>query len=128
MEIISYIIDGALAHKHTLGNVLVIGDGEVQRHDRRHRHPPQRVQSFRRRAGALTIHQDVDLWASLLALGKTVAHDLAPGRGAWVQLIAGAIDINGTALAAGDGAALTDETALSITATADAHFLLFDLA
>ncbi|MGH7386160.1 MAG: pirin family protein, partial [Candidatus Rokuibacteriota bacterium] len=80
------------------------------------------------RDGAVTIHQDVDLYASRLEAGERVKHGLASGRHAWLQLVAGRVELNGTALGPGDGAAASRESALEIVALEPAHFLLFDLA
>jgi redox-sensitive bicupin YhaK (pirin superfamily) len=55
------------------------------------------------REGSVTIHQEVDLYASLLARGEAVAHHLTPGRHAWIQVARGTITLNDTALSAGDG-------------------------
>ena len=78
--------------------------------------------------GALRIGQDATMYASLLESGREVSHDLAPGRGAWVQVVAGDLDVNGTRLTAGDGAAIEDESTVRLTAKSDSEFLLFDLA
>ena len=77
--------------------------------------------------GSVTIHQDARLYASLLGSGRELTHALAPGRHAWVQLIAGTLDVNGTRLDAGDAAAVSGEPALTLRAGEDAEFLLFDL-
>ncbi len=78
--------------------------------------------------GSVHINQDVKLYASILKTGEEVSLDLATGRHAWVQLISGKLDINGEILEAGDGAAVSEETKLAITARADnSEFLLFDL-
>lgn len=78
--------------------------------------------------GAIHINQDVKLYASVLGEGQNVSLDLAPGRHAWIQLISGSLEVNGEKLEPGDGAAISEETALSIRATADnSEFLLFDL-
>ena len=54
--------------------------------------------------------------------------DLAEGRHAWVQIIKGSLDINGEILNSGDGAAISDVTALKLLALDDGtEFLLFDL-
>lgn len=79
------------------------------------------------RENSVTIHQDVELYSSILTPGDSVTHEIAAGRGVWVQLASGAIDINGTALAIGDGAAIVEETVLKITAAAPSEFLLFDM-
>jgi redox-sensitive bicupin YhaK (pirin superfamily) len=77
---------------------------------------------------ALKIHQDVDLYATVLEPGESTGLDLRPGRHAWVQVVDGELDLNGEALAAGDGAAIGDESRLDLTAKTDAHVLVFDLA
>ena len=79
------------------------------------------------RDGAITIHQDVDLYAGLIEKGVSLSHVLLPRRLAWIQVIAGAIKVNGEALAAGDGAAVADEATLTIESLASAEFLLFDM-
>src|SRR5262249_22166978 len=73
--------------------------------------------------GALTVHQDVDLYAGLLDAGQRVVQPLRPGRHAWVQVARGAVTLNGQPLRAGDGAAVTDETALDLTAVDAADVL-----
>ncbi len=80
------------------------------------------------RDGSLTVHQDVTLHLGRLAPGTKLAHALAEGRHAWVQVGRGALRLNGTALAAGDGAALSAERALELEALEPSHVLVFDLA
>ena len=78
--------------------------------------------------GSVKINQDVQLYASILESGKQASYELADGRHAWIQVISGAIDVNGYTLVKGDGAAISDETLLKIAATDDgSEFLLFDL-
>jgi quercetin 2,3-dioxygenase len=170
MEIISYVLEGALEHKDSLGTGSVITPGEVQRMSagtgvthsefnpsrselvhflqiwilpERAGLPPgyeQRafpagekrgkfrlVASRDGREGSVTIHQAVDLYTSVLAPGEAVTHRLAPGRSAWVQVARGAVTLNDTALSAGDGAAVSEETVLTVTAKDQAEVLLFDL-
>lgn len=79
-------------------------------------------------AGSVTIHQDANLYAATLSPGGRVAAVLAPGRHAWVQVARGALKLNGAALAAGDGAQISDETAIDIRGPSGGEFLLFDLA
>ena len=50
------------------------------------------------------------------------------GRHAWLHLAHGAVVLNGHALTEGDGAAVSDEEVLAISAETDAELLLFDLA
>lgn len=78
--------------------------------------------------GVLHIRQDARLWLGDLEQGQPLAHSLSPDRHAWLQMLRGTIAVNGHELAAGDGAAVSDEAALEITCRSDAEFLLFDLA
>jgi redox-sensitive bicupin YhaK (pirin superfamily) len=78
--------------------------------------------------GSITINQDVKLFASIMNSGEEVSYELARDRHAWLQLISGALNVNGEKLDAGDGAAISDETLLNLHASADnTEFLLFDL-
>jgi len=56
-----------------------------------------------------------------------VRHPLRPGRHAWVQIARGVVGLDGQTLAAGDGAALSDETAVDLAAREDSEVLVFDL-
>ena len=171
MEIISYVLDGALEHKDSIGTGSVIRPGEVQRMSAgtgiRHSEynasddepvhflqiwviPEERdiepgyeqkafadderrgrlrlVASNDARDGSLKIHQDVDLYASLLEDGDEVSLSLDDGRRAWVQVARGSVQVNGAQLYPGDGAALAEEAAVTVRATSDAEILVFDLA
>ena len=92
--------------------------------------------------GSVSIHQDSRLYTTLLQPGESVRHALQPGRGAWVQVASGAVSLEGGAaddgrgagaggkpvrLAAGDGAALEQESGLTLTAITPAEVLVFDL-
>jgi len=79
------------------------------------------------RDGAVAINQDVDLYASLLEPGQTVEHALRDGRHAWLQVVRGAVTLNGEELRAGDGAAVSGESGLGLEGKESAEILLFDL-
>jgi redox-sensitive bicupin YhaK (pirin superfamily) len=171
MEIISYVLEGSLEHKDSLGNGAAIRPGEVQRmsagtgithseynpakdapvhflqiwimpeskniapgYEQRSYPSAERqsrlilVGSRDGREGSVTIHQDVSLYVGLLAKGDRVNHALAPGRHAWLQLARGSVTANGQSLRAGDGAAVSQESNIEITADDPAEVLLFDLA
>ena len=78
--------------------------------------------------GSLDVHQDARMYATELVGGHSLAHTLAPGRNAWIQVASGSVTLNGHALSAGDGAAVTGETTVTVSATAAAEVLLFDVA
>ena len=80
------------------------------------------------RSGALTIHQDADVYASVLDAGARLSLPLRPGRGAWLQLAVGAVTVNGRPLAAGDAAAIEGVEAVDIVAEQTSELLLFDLS
>jgi len=170
MEIVSYVLDGALEHKDSMGNGSVIRPGEVQRmsagsgvrhseynhsasapvhflqiwltpnrtgvapaYDQRHFPPQERrgrlvlLVSPDGRAGSIATHQDALLYGGLLATGETARLAIAPGRSAYVHLARGRLALDGEELAAGDGAALADESAVRLTGIEDADVLVFDL-
>jgi quercetin 2,3-dioxygenase len=172
MEIVSYVLEGGLAHKDSMGNVEVLNAGEVQAmsagtgilHSEfntdktapvhflqiwlvpdRNGHTPRYGQKMFTAAdkrnklalvvspdgadGSLPTHSGARMYASLLDAGKSVALDLAPKRAAWVQVARGSVDIDGTILAEGDGAAVTDAVRVTLTGlAAESELLVFDLA
>jgi len=75
----------------------------------------------------LATHRDFSLYAAELDPGVSLSHALAPGRGAWVQVVRGSLSLNGVTLGAGDGAAVEDEASLTLSAVSAAELLLFDL-
>lgn len=80
------------------------------------------------RDGSLTIHQDVDLYASVLETGKQVTLGDVADRRIFVQVVGGDIDVNSAQLSAGDGLQITDAEAVTISAGSESEFLLFNLA
>jgi quercetin 2,3-dioxygenase len=172
MEIITYVLEGALAHKDSMGTGSVIRPGDVQRMsagtgvlhsefnhspselvhllqiwilpERRGLHPSyeqknfpteEKLNRFRLIAspdgenGSVTIHQDAKLSAAVVDEGKTVSYELGAGRYAWIQVARGEVTLNEKTLKAGDGAAVENELALTITGKSGrSEVLLFDLA
>jgi redox-sensitive bicupin YhaK (pirin superfamily) len=171
MEIISYVLEGGLAHKDSLGTGSVIRPGDVQRMsagtgirhsefnasktepvhflqiwiipernglapgyeqktfaDAEKRGKLRLVGSRDGRDGSVTIHRDVDLYATLLSAGETVTHQLPAGRGAWVQVARGSLLLNGERLAEGDGVSVSAPGTLRLDGVDDAEALLFDMA
>lgn len=80
------------------------------------------------RDGALTLHQDADLYASLLKPGEELEHVFREGRHGWLQVARGRVAFNGGRLEPGDGAAISSAPRLELAAVGDAELLLFDPA
>ncbi len=78
--------------------------------------------------GSIPINADAKLFASTIGAGKSVSHTLGKGRHGWVQVLRGEATLNGSKMGAGDGAAISDEAALTVKADKEAEILLFDLA
>ncbi len=171
MEIVTYVIEGAVQHRDSMGNGSVIRPGEVQRMsagsgvthseynpssveelhllqiwimpDRRGHQPGYEQKSVpdadKRgrmrliaspdgRDGSVTIHQDARLYVGELETAGTLTFELPPGRRGFVQVVKGAIDMNGVGLEAGDGARVVDERTIVIAGREPSEVLLFDLA
>jgi quercetin 2,3-dioxygenase len=77
---------------------------------------------------ALKLNQQATIYATVLEAGKSLAHKLGEERHAWVQVVSGEITVNGQTLQAGDGAAISGEPVVELTARNDAELLLFDLS
>jgi len=88
----------------------------------------RRIVSRDGRGGSVSVHQDLDLYATLLEPGERVRHGITPSRHAWVQMTRGEAELNGRALRAGDGAAVVEEDEIDLVGVKDAEVLLFDLA
>jgi redox-sensitive bicupin YhaK (pirin superfamily) len=69
------------------------------------------------------------MYASVLGAGESIDYPIAAGRHAWVHCAAGEIEVNGLALNAGDGVAVSNEQSLSLKGNGTGgELLLFDLA
>ena len=79
------------------------------------------------RDASVQIHQDAELYVTVLDEGHAVTHSLNDGRAAWVQVARGRAHLNDTALEEGDGAAVSNEATIDITADGPAEILVFDL-
>jgi quercetin 2,3-dioxygenase len=180
MEIISYVLDGALEHKDSLGTGSIIRPGDVQRmtagtgirhsefnhsqtrpvhflqiwiipertglepgyeqrtySDADKRNRLRLIASRDGRDGSVTVHQDADVFASLLEAGARLVHPLRQGRKAWIQVARGAVRADDVRLSTGDGAGIEDQPEIILeadegmadgnTTHGGAEILLFDL-
>lgn len=53
--------------------------------------------------------------------------EVEEGRRIWIQVVKGAVTVNGEAATTSDAFAIWDEKSLAIVASSDAEILLFDL-
>jgi len=79
------------------------------------------------RDGSVTVHQRVDLYASILEVGAEVELAIASSNKVFVQVVQGDISVNGQKAAVGDGIQITDQDRLSITCQSEAELLVFDM-
>ena len=79
------------------------------------------------RNGSVTVHQQVDLYASILQTNTEIEHIIADSHKVFVQFVSGVVTVNGQSASAGDGVQITDESKLMITSDAEAEFLVFDM-
>ena len=171
MEIITYVLEGALEHQDSMGNRSVMRPGEVQRmtagtgvshseynhSDRETTHLLQiwilpetkglepsyeqkaysdaekrgklrLIASQDGRDGSVKVHQDLNLYATVLGEGEQVNFSVKGDRQVWVQVARGSVMLNGQPLAQGDAAAVSQETRLDLTGKEPAEVLVFDLA
>jgi redox-sensitive bicupin YhaK (pirin superfamily) len=77
--------------------------------------------------GSIKINQDVELLIGKLNAGDRASYNLEPNRHAWLHVATGKVDLGGTEVKAGDGAAISNEKSLSLTGKESAQVLLFDL-
>ena len=78
--------------------------------------------------GAVRIHADARMYCGLFDGLQSAALELNPDRKAYLHLVRGQLEVNGTVLEAGDAALLQRETRLLIANGKDAEVLVFDLS
>ena len=54
-------------------------------------------------------------------------HSLPPDRHVWLQVLRGSVTLNGQPLKTSDGAAVSDDDTIEVTATEPAEIMLFEL-
>ena len=170
MEILTYVVEGGLAHKDSMGTSSIIHAGEVQimsagtgithsefnasstdsvhllqiwilpnqkdlqpRYDQKLFSEADKqdklclVVSPSGKDGSVLIHQDLNLYATVLNAGKQVEYPLDSNRHAWIQVVKGDILLNGQPLTAGDGVAMSEADKIVLEGKSKSEVLLFDL-
>jgi quercetin 2,3-dioxygenase len=77
---------------------------------------------------AVLVHQDAHVFVSRVNPGVTVEHPLQDGRGAYLYLIDGEVEVNGERMTTGDAAQITEESQVRVTANAASELILVDVA
>lgn len=170
MEILTYVLSGAVEHKDSLGTGSIIRAGEVQimsagrgiSHsefnpsareelhllqiwilpDTQNLKPRYEQKQFNiidnpgslqliaakdGKNGAITIHQDVNLYAAVVKSGDKIKYTVSPHRYAWLQVAKGTVNFNNTLLVTGDGVQISGSENLEISSDDSGEILLFDL-
>ena len=78
--------------------------------------------------GAISVHQDLRLYAADLESGAILRHAFDPGRFGWLQVARGVVSLEGDELREGDGAAISGEASIELATSVGGEVLLFDLA
>jgi redox-sensitive bicupin YhaK (pirin superfamily) len=78
------------------------------------------------KSGALPIRQDARVLGATIKAGDKTSYKLDANRNAYLVIAKGAVTANGVNLGERDGAAITDEANIEITAGTDAEILLVD--
>ncbi len=170
MEIISYVLDGALEHKDSTGTGAVIRPGDIQRmsagsgieHSEFNHSKEESVHflqiwilpseqgiapSYEQKSfdeseyknrfklvgdrygtgGGITIHQDVKMFVAKPNEDDELHYRLEAGRGVFLHVARGAIDLNGERLKEADAAEVSETSDIHIKAKADSEIILFDM-
>jgi redox-sensitive bicupin YhaK (pirin superfamily) len=77
---------------------------------------------------ALPLYADAAVLAGTVRAGQTVRHTLGAGRVGYLVPSTGTVTVNGVAVNTRDGATITGEDSVVITATDDAELVLVDVA
>ncbi|MEQ1948484.1 MAG: pirin family protein [Bryobacteraceae bacterium] len=175
MEILSYVLEGQVAHKDSMGEEEKLGPNMVQAmsagsgvihsefnpsstedchflqiwilpdkqdvppsYSQFAYDPTEKHGKFRLIAGpekntnpaSAFIHSDTRMYAAVVTPGEALEYKIPAGRHAWVHCATGNLTVNGIDFKEGDGAAVSEEAALTITGTGElgGEFLVFDLA
>jgi redox-sensitive bicupin YhaK (pirin superfamily) len=167
MEILTYVIEGVLEHKDSMGTGSQIRPGEVQimsagsgiahsefnasLSDKLHLlqiwilpdktgltpryeqktivHSPNEmilIAAPEENPHAVKIHQNMTIKVAYLTKDFFLRYTLTGGHAAWLQVVEGKVELNSISVSAGDGAAIEDESALTLLATENAEILLFE--
>jgi len=171
MEIFSYVVEGAIEHRDSMGNharvvpgrIQVMGAGTGVRHSEHNPLPDRPMQILQvwilpekaglppfyaewsptteqraapkalilsrdGREGSARLRQDADVYRLLAPAGTRLTHVLRSGRGFWLQVIKGRVEVGGQVAGPGDGLSTEEPGAIVLDVLSDAEGLLFDLA
>jgi len=172
MEIITYVREGAITHKDSLGNegrteagdVQVMSAGSGIRHSEYNLEPTKTkifqiwimpdteggqptwgakpfpkanrtngklvtiASGFTDDKDALPIRAEARVLATTLRAGESAQYETGTGRSLYLVPAAGSVEVNGVRVNARDGAAISDESKVTIKALEDSELVLVDAA
>ena len=171
MEIITYVHQGAITHRDSMGNVGRTEAGDVQvmsagtgvTHSEYNLEPTETklfqiwiipdesggvpswgakpfpktdrsgrfvtlASGFEEEDDALPIRTRARVLGATVKAGETIRYALGEGRHAYLVPVTGAVEIEGTRIDARDGVAITDVSAVELTALEDSELVMVDAA
>jgi len=171
MEIITYVHQGAITHRDSMGNVGRTEAGDVQvmsagtgvTHSEYNLEPTETklfqiwiipdesggvpswgakpfpktdrsgrfvtlASGFEEDDDALPIRTRARVLGATVKAGETIRYALGEGRHAYLVPVTGAVEIEGTPIDARDGVAITDVSAVELTALEDSELVMVDAA
>ena len=171
MEIITYVRQGAITHRDSMGNVGRTEAGDVQvmsagtgvTHSEYNLEPTETklfqiwiipdesggvpswgakpfpktdrsgrfvtlASGFEEDDDALPIRTRARVLGATVKAGETIRYALGEGRHAYLVPVTGAVEIEGTRIDARDGVAITDVSAVELTALEDSELVMVDAA
>jgi len=171
MEIITYVHQGAITHRDSMGNVGRTEAGDVQvmsagtgvTHSEYNLEPTETklfqiwiipdesggtpswgakpfpktdrsgrfvtlASGFEEDDDALPIRTRARVLGATVKAGETIRYALGEGRHAYLVPVTGAVEIEGTRIDARDGVAITDVSAVELTALEDSELVMVDAA
>jgi len=138
MEIISYVVEGEITHKDSMGNSETLKEGEVQYlsagdgiyHSEKNIHNSKDLRlllSSQEGNAKIKIYQDINIYVSQLNKEKSLEYKIDENRQVYFVQIEGSSRVNNIELNHGDALEVIKENMLNIQAISNSHFLFIEM-